>query len=490
MKTLKKTALLASANELAPPPTAVPVAHERLLNNLLGEVGKVDFYVLAQAEYPAEKLDPNEKLKQRDKLVLVVNHLLQLARRNGWGLCRREGTTYTYNGAYWRPLEKEAVERFLSDAGQKMGLKPLEAQSYQVGEQLYKQFEKSGWQPTPEPKRTATLVNLQNGTFEITPETQTLRPFHAADFLTYQLPFAYDAGATAPGWEAFLREVLPDESSRLVLAEYLGYVFIQDPARKLEKVLFLHGSGANGKSVVFEVVRALLGPQNVGNSSLQDLTTKETYRVKLGEVLVNYGSELSGGQLKSDTFKLLASGEPIEARRLYGGPFTLHHYGKLIFNCNELPADAEHSEAYFRRLLIIPFTETIPADKRDPRLAARIIAHELPGVFNWVLTGLQRLLKQRTFSECLAAEKQRQEYERQSNTALLFLDEYGYTSHATHCRPVADVYREYIEFCRESGHRYPVNRKTFVARLEAHGMKQHRTSEARGLRISKGRHEV
>ena len=481
---------MAAASALALPPAVAPVAHEQLLTNLLGEVSKVDFYALAQSENPIEKLDPNEKLKLRDKLVLVVGYLLKLASRNGWGLCRREGTTYTYNGAFWRPLEKEAVERFLSDAGQKMGLKPLEAQSYQVGEQLYKQFEKSGWQPTPEPNRTATLINLQNGTFEITSETQKLRPFSPADFLTYQLPFAYDAAATAPEWEAFLSQVLPDESSRLVLAEYLGYVFVQDPARKLEKVLFLYGSGANGKSVVFDVVRALLGPQNVGNSSLHDLTTKETYRVKLGEVLVNYGSELSGGQLKSDTFKLLASGEPIEARRLYGGPFTLHHYGKLIFNCNELPADAEHSEAYYRRLLIIPFPVTIPASERDPRLASRIIAHELPGVLNWILAGLQRLLQQRTFSECLAAEKQRQDYELQSNTVLLFLDEYGYSPNASHCRPTADVYREYGEFCRENGHRYPVNRKTLVVRLEAVGIVQHRTGTARGLRISKGRFEV
>ena len=93
---------------------------------------------------------------------------------------------------------------------------------------------------------------------------------------------------------------------------------------------------------------------------MQSLTNENGYfRAKLANKLVNYASEING-KLESAIFKQLVSGEPVEARLPYGEPFTLKQYAKLIFNCNELPKDVEHTNAYFRRFLIIPFDVTIP----------------------------------------------------------------------------------------------------------------------------------
>src|SRR5262249_2831066 len=143
--------------------------------------------------------------------------------------------------------------------------------------------------PRPEPADGVCLINLLNGTFEITPTKIHLRDFKREDFLTHQLSFTYDKGATAPIWQRFLDEVLPDESRQLVLAEYIGYVFTR---LKLEKTLMLYGSGANGKSVVFDVVNALLGPENVVNHSLASLS-HEYHRAKLANKLLNYSSDIS-----------------------------------------------------------------------------------------------------------------------------------------------------------------------------------------------------
>ena len=90
----------------------------------------------------------------------------------------------------------------------------------------------------------------------------------------------------------------------------------------------------------------------------------------------------------------MTSGEPIEARLPYGQPFTISRYAKLAFNCNELPTVPEHNHAFFRRFLIVPFNETIEDARQDKQLASKIIADELPGVLNWALVGLARLLMQ------------------------------------------------------------------------------------------------
>ncbi len=184
--------------------------------------------------------------------------------------------------------------------------------------------------------------------------------------MTYQLPFRYDSKAEAPLFEAYLNKVLPDQERQKVLAEYLGFVFIKhgSNALKEEKALILYGTGANGKSVFFEIVNALLGEENVSSYSLQSLTNDNGYfRAKIANKLVNYASEING-TLEASIFKQLVSGEPVEARLPYGQPFTLKQYAKLVFNCNELPKDVEHTNAYFRRFLIIPFDVTIPRKSR------------------------------------------------------------------------------------------------------------------------------
>lgn len=158
----------------------------------------------------------------------------------------------------------------------------------------------------------------------------------------------------------------------------MGYIFTN--GLKLKKVAILYGGGANGKSVFFDIIQALIGRDNICNYSLQSLTKVDSYeRASLSNKLLNYASEING-KLEASTFKQLASGEPIQARQIYGQPFTMMNYAKLMFNCNELPKEVENTEAFFRRFLIFPFTQTIPKAEQDPELSTKIIQTELSGV--------------------------------------------------------------------------------------------------------------
>lgn len=340
------------------------------------------------------------------------------------------------------------------------------AKYFQFREQLFKQFIALAHLPKPEFAKDIVYINLKNGTFEITPHHTKLRPFNPQDFMTYQLGFDYNPEAKMPLFEAYLNKVLPDKNSQKVLAEYLGYVFIRPSYLKLEKTLLLYGSGANGKSVFYEIVRKLLGEQNTSEFSLQNLTHENGYyRAMIANKLVNYASEISG-KLEASIFKQLVSGEPVEARLPYGKPFILTEYAKMIFNCNELPKDIEHTNAYFRRFLIIPFTVTIPEHEQDKQLAQKIIASELSGIFNWVLEGLNRLLEQKQFTECEAARFAREQYVRESDSVKQFLFERNYAPSTTQIISVQKIYDEYREFCIDDGFK-AVNKTNFKKRLES-----------------------
>jgi putative DNA primase/helicase len=439
--------------------------HEHLANSLLEQVSKVDFRAMAGFE----PNDEDAKLKKPHYLIIIVEQVLELAKINHWGLCRREGFFYSYNGAFWKQLEKDDLKAFLRQAAEKMGVDKFTAQYKDFSKDLFEQFNEMAYLPSPVVNRDSVKINLQNGTFEISSENQQLRHPDAANFLTHQLPFAYDSAATAPQFQVFLNRVLPDTDCQKLLAEYLGYVFISPAKLKLEKTLLLYGSGANGKSVFFEIVTALLGPDNVSHYSLQSLTNEPAYcRAHLSTKLVNYASEING-KLEADTFKQMVSGEPVEARLPYGQPFILTNYAKLIFNCNELPADVEHTPAYFRRFLIIPFNVTIPEQDQDKQLAAKIIDGELSGVFNWILSGLRRLLDQGRFTDADAVQNQVELYKRQSDSVRQFLDENEYKPDPERSTPLKDLYRDYKSFCSEDGYK-PVNNRNFQKRLNANGI--------------------
>lgn len=443
-----------------------------LLDKMLEQVEEVDFRELAGLTRE------EDKLRCKHYAVHAVEQVLAIAQRNGWGLCKNAAFIYLFNGAYWEVLDADELQGFLGRAAERMGVDFNEARWYGFKDQLYRQFLTAAHLPQPEPDRNVTLVNLRNGTFEITGSHHRLRLPDPADFLKYQLPFDYDPKATAPRFRAYLDRVLPDAASQAVVAEFLGYVFTKN--LKMEKVLLLHGSGANGKSVLFDIVTAMLGGgSNVSHYSLQNLTDQNGYyRAMIANKLVNYASEINGKSIGCDTFKQLASNEPVEARLPYGRPFTVTDYAKFIFNANELPRDIEATLAFHRRFLIVPFNERIPEAEQDKGLAGKVINSELSGVFNWVLDGLRRLLNTQRFTHSDAVEQAQADYRRRSDSVLSFIDEQGLRPSPTAHRPLKDLFREYRTACTEAGSR-PCSQTTFSARLLAAGFTIDRRGQGR-----------
>jgi len=490
------------------PIKVAPISHDEIVSKLTAKISKVDFHELAHPGYneilrqknALEELliNPdgsvanvdaltkdtyNKLVKQlnsmglskQDYIIHSIEELLRIALANDWGMCKNNGFVYFYNGAFWSVYEDDELKTFLSDVAERMGIRKSDSRFYKFVDELFKQFNFSANMPKVSPPKGTTLVNLQNGTFEITAKVQVLRAPNRKDFLKYQLPFEYNPTEKAPQFTAFLNKVLPDIECQTVLAEYLGYVFIQSDKLKLEKMLFCYGSGANGKSVLFEIVKALLGNDNVCNYSLQSLTDQTGYyRANLANYLVNYASEING-DMESSYFKALSSGEPVEARHIYGKPFTIRNYAKFIFNGNTLPKNAEHTNAYFRRFLILPFTITIPPEEQDKDLDKKIIESELPGIFNWVLGGLKRLLEQRKFSKCDAADMMLADYKLQSDTVALFIDENNYGGSITIQLSLSSIHQEYVSYCTIN--RYiACSTKTLAERLRNLNFKQGRNS--------------
>ena len=410
---------------------------------------------------------------QKHFIVHGIDHLLNLCKANQWRLAAQHGRVYVYNGAFWQAVNEGDLKQFLGQALEKMGVRFVEAKYFRFRDDLTKQFYTSAHLPAPERDRGTVAINLKNGTLTIGPDGVQLREFRAADFLTYQLTFDYDPEATAPKWRACLEDVQPDPEAQQILAEAAALAFIPSSVLKLEKIPVLFGSGSNGKSVFQDTFRAVLGNENVSGHSLKLLTSNENARADLQDRSINISSEI-GGISDSDTFKLLASGEPVSAKILYQDVFTMEDYARLFCNANKLPREIENSPAFFRRFLIIPFTVTIDPAKKDTTLSKKIVSTELPGVLNWILEGLARLLKQGDFSPCTAADQALQQYRHESDSVAIWLEDAGYQpSENGHRQPSGVLYTEYRDFCKGEGYS-AVGGKTYKERMLSSGFQHSR----------------
>jgi putative DNA primase/helicase len=200
-----------------------------------------------------------EPLKIPTKLyhVAIIYELIETAKLNQWDMARQNDFIYLYNGKWWQNAPKDELLEFIQKASLKMGyFSPADAHTHKFKEDGLKQFLASANFYKPNDDSDTVLINLKNGTLEITDKGHKLREHRAKDFLTYIMPFEYDGKSKSPLFEKYLEEVLPDNESRNLLQEFCGYVFTR--RLKLEKALVLFGSGANGKSVFFEVFTALL----------------------------------------------------------------------------------------------------------------------------------------------------------------------------------------------------------------------------------------
>ena len=402
----------------------------------------------------------------------------------GWGFAQENGQVYIYTGKLWEQVSADHLLKFLIAVSMQMNYFSItEAFSHSFAEPLLKQFIVSA--DIFERKSVnsgAMLINLQNGTLEINAYDCNFREHRRQDFLTYCLGFDYDPNATYPMYQQYLNQVLPDTGLQNILQEFHGYVFTR--GLKLEKALILLGEGANGKSVQFEISKALFGEVNMSSKSLGDLVDRDSgndNRAKLKDKLVNYGSEIRANAMDVDIFKRLVSGEPVAAREKYKTSFDLHNECKFIFNANRLPQTVERTNAFFRRFLIVPYNYLVPEDERDPELHTKIISTELSGILNWVIEGLERLLINRKFTESQISNDALEQYKNETNIAKLFLDDEGYTPDDSSFMSSKYLYSRYSEWCHLNGFKRTTS-VAFSKDITALGFESYRTSRARGYR--------
>jgi len=405
-------------------------------------------------------------------IVEFVNLVMQELENLGHPIRYHRVDMYIFNGVYWEQITKKERERLLPVLAQVMGISRHKSLHHKFVKEMNDQFCSFVSEIKVKNTENQIHINLNNGTLAVKEGKVELLPHSKQQLLTYVLPYAYDPDAKCPRFQKFLDEVLSKDSQKL-LQEHFAYIL--SPYLNLQKALFLQGGGANGKSVYIKILSAVLGKENITERTLEGLCALDSRSAPdLEQKLLVVCGEMSA-KFDIAKFKAIVAGDPLEARRLYGDCFTVYNYGKLLISCNEMPRQIEHTEAFFRRILLIPFERHFTVEEQDPLLADKIIKDELPGILNWGLEALPRLLEQQHFSRCEASEKALDEYKRDIDSVASFIQDNNYQTSTNSFTPLKLLFPEYVEYCKEINC-YACKRPTFSARLRMMGYKEDRRS--------------
>lgn len=314
-----------------------------------------------------------------------------------------------------------------------------------------------------EPTRLS-VIPVRNGYVHLSSGGALLQPHDMGLNLRYSIKCDYDPLAPAPAaFTKFLERILPNKELHDRVQEYVGYTLLPDAPHQIAQ--FWLGSGANGKGVLANIVQAL--HRRVAAVNLDDLD--EFSMTEALDASLIYCDEAPQQRIKDRTFKVLTAGETAPVKRKYRDPISARITGKWLILGNHLPEITDHSEGFWRRLDIIPFSVTIPPSERDPNLAQHIITHELGGVLKWAIEGVLRLLARGRFDPVLpqAMSDALTTAKTESNTVLNWWQDTEQATKGILDTLKMDVYRNYVSWCKAQGQTSVVPMPKFWKRLTA-----------------------
>lgn len=329
---------------------------------------------------------------------------------------------------------------------------------------------------------TLPLLSFINGTLHIDVLTGevALKPHHFTDYNTVTLPFVYDPKAKAPRWQRFIEDITAgDKESQITLQEFPGYVLL--PHCGYQKCLLLKGYGANGKSVYADVIGEVFG--GIGRdgrgyvSHVEPAKFREQFRLmpfmhSLMNVSSDTETDIKGAE---GIFKRIIAGEVLEDSYKFRDNVQFSTRTKLFMCCNNFPITGDTTEGFMRRFLIVELPRhyvdnPIPHTnqrKIDYQLKSKLL-QELPGIFNWIVQGMQRLVRQNGFTKTLKEEKILREFRCVNNHVFAFVEEnmnIFFNEDRTGKRiNKRDIFKTYITWC-EGEYIQPISAHRFYSNL-------------------------
>jgi putative DNA primase/helicase len=268
---------------------------------------------------------------------------------------------------------------------------------------------------------TSKWINMSNGMIDwnavVAPDLVQHDPTYLS---TVQLPVAYRRSATCAAFDEFLAwAVAPEDVLRVW--EILGYLMMS--GNPLQRAVLLVGGGGNGKGVLLEVIKRLLGETNCTSVPLHDFADNRFVTAELFGRLANVCGDIDSTYIENTSrIKEITGEDTVMGERKGQDPFYFRPWCKMVFSANDIPGSADSSRGWTRRFELVNFPNT-PAHA-DRALKDRLTSPaSLSGIALKALWALRGLMERGDFTHGAARDEANRRFAERSNTALRWLGE-------------------------------------------------------------------
>lgn len=307
------------------------------------------------------------------------------------------GAAYWWNGQKWEFAEESLMRRYTGESmvcalGQD-GPKVTQSRINGTLAVMRDRLDRMG---TINP--VSRLVFFRNGALDV--DTGELMPHNPENRNSNVLSCDYNPSANCKVWQAWLAEIFESDLQRVeLLQEIIGWTLITDNLGIQKAPIFI-GAQRAGKGTILNVVSTLLNDA-AGAFQLPNLDNDKVLAgMTQRNVVIDFDTaspDKKNSRQIVGLFKAITANEPVSVKLLYTQvPFQGALNCKLLLASNSVPTLWDDSTATANRWLPLVFDRSFLGSE-DVTLSKRLV-EELPGIAQWALEGLRRLMSNGRFT--------------------------------------------------------------------------------------------
>lgn len=301
-------------------------------------------------------------------------------------------------------------------------------------------------------------VQFDNISFDVkNGKLEECEPF----FTLHQIPHNYDAAATCPKFIKFINNLFYEEDIPVV-QEYLGYCLV--PNTLAQTALFIIGEGGEGKSRITVLMEHIIGADSLVIGKFKDLQEKFSMS-SLDNQMMFIDDDLSLDALDdtSNFKKIVTSETTMEVEAKNKAKYKTRLYSRILCCGNgAVQSKFDRSDGFYRRLLLCK-VKPVGYDKPDRTLSDQL-DEEIPGIINWLLEGLLRVVKKGfVIKPSPRMLKELQAVRDNSDTIQLFMTDnqfVDYTMDLDDKVSIKQLYDAYEKWCNDNNY-LVIHKNTF-----------------------------
>lgn len=431
-----------------------------------------------------ELADDGASSKEPPDVAYEVAHKV-LDDRFGGGLLllyALDGRYWRYSGTHWEPYSADVLKGLIKKTAEvyreaATGIKFQISAVIVAAEVIIRAEVATGVDLLGAKKAPEAVVNCNNCELWIRNDGIIERKKHSPNsYLTYCLPIAFEPDATCLLFDETLNGIFAPLADKDEVIRHLWemYGYVIQPRKSIPAWFLLQGEGSNGKSLVLDVLAALLGPTARSLGSIAELAKRDGsdgFIECVGALAIIDDDVRKGTILNDSVLKKISENKELRAKFLYHDRFSFRNCSVPLLAANHWPQTKDLSDGMIRRAYGFPFRRKFAHDdgRKD-----RIIATELPGVLNKALEAYTRLRQRGRFVVPPSCKKLIDEWLVQSNQVLRYLRECHNNGCWTGARNAEQLWEGYLHWADSNSisarHRY--SRYGFLETLASHGLKQ------------------